>query len=75
MLTRGGGQGMLQMLFMAPMMLGMGGMSFVYIGRAGGVMTYIFGGLFVLVMVGMVVMMLAGGRQATKAKINEERRD
>jgi S-DNA-T family DNA segregation ATPase FtsK/SpoIIIE len=74
-LVKGNSQAMLHMLFMVPMMLGMGGMSFVYIGRAGGVMTYIFGGLFVLVMGGMIVMMLAGNRQATKAKINEERRD
>jgi ESX secretion system protein EccC len=70
-----GAQGMMQMLFMIPMMLGMGGMSFVYIGRSGGVMTYLFGGLFLVVMVGMVVMMLAGGRHASKMKINEERRD
>ncbi|HEU5475321.1 MAG TPA: type VII secretion protein EccCa [Actinophytocola sp.] len=74
-LPKGSNQAMLHMLFMVPMMLAMGGMSFVYIGRAGGVMTYIFGGLFVLVMGGMIVMMLAGSRHATKAKINEERRD
>ncbi|MCP2170157.1 DNA segregation ATPase FtsK/SpoIIIE, S-DNA-T family [Goodfellowiella coeruleoviolacea] len=74
-LARGGGNGMLHLLVMAPMMLGMGAMSFVYIGRSGGPMTYIFGGLFVLVMVGMVVMSLAGGRQASRKRINEERRD
>ncbi|TDP95045.1 type VII secretion protein EccCa [Labedaea rhizosphaerae] len=71
----GGMQSMMPMLFMIPMMLGMGGMSFVYIGRSGGVMTYLFGGLFLVVMVGMVLMMLVGGRHASKAKINEERRD
>ncbi|MBE1485528.1 type VII secretion protein EccCa [Plantactinospora soyae] len=74
-LVKGNAQAMMHLLFMVPMMLGMGGMSFVYIGRAGGVMTYLFGGLFVLVMVGMIVMALASGRQASKAKINEERRD
>jgi S-DNA-T family DNA segregation ATPase FtsK/SpoIIIE len=70
-----GGQAMLQMMFMLPMMLGMGTMSFVYIGRGGGPMTYVFGGLFVIVMVGMVIMMMANGGRAGKAKINEERRD
>ncbi|MEE6261333.1 type VII secretion protein EccCa [Plantactinospora sonchi] len=74
-LVRGSPQAMMQLLFMVPMMLGMGAMSFVYIGRAGGPMTFLFGGLFAVVMVGMIVMALAGGRQATKAKINEERRD
>jgi DNA segregation ATPase FtsK/SpoIIIE, S-DNA-T family len=75
-LTKGsGGQAMLQMMFMLPMMLGMGTMSFVYIGRGGGPMTYVFGGLFVMVMVGMLIMMLANGGRAGKAKINEERRD
>src|SRR5262245_54252614 len=68
-LVRGNPQAMMQMLFMVPMMLGMGGMSFVYIGRNGGVMTYLFGGLFLIVMIGMVTMALAGGRHATKAKI------
>jgi len=74
-LVRGNPQAMMHLLFMVPMMLGMGGMSFVYIGRNGGVMTYLFGGLFLLVMIGMVTMALAGGRHATKARINEERRD
>jgi S-DNA-T family DNA segregation ATPase FtsK/SpoIIIE len=74
-LVKGNAQAMMQLMFMVPMMLGMGGMSFVYIGRAGGVMTYLFAGLFLLVMVGMITMALAGGRHATKAKINEERRD
>jgi DNA segregation ATPase FtsK/SpoIIIE, S-DNA-T family len=74
-LVKGNPQAMMHMMFMVPMMLGMGGMSFVYIGRNGGVMTYVFGGLFALVMIGMITMALAGGRHATKAKINEERRD
>ncbi|MER7083903.1 type VII secretion protein EccC, partial [Saccharopolyspora kobensis] len=71
----GGSQSWMQMMFMVPMMLGMGAMSFVYIGRSGGPMTYIFGGLFVVVMIGMITMSVAGGRQSAKAKINEERRD
>ncbi|WP_276329023.1 type VII secretion protein EccCa [Crossiella equi] len=75
MLSRGSNQGMMGLLFMLPMMLGMGAMSFVYIGRGGGVMTYVFGGLFVIVMIGMVVMSLAQNRSQNKAKINEERRD
>ncbi|GAA0603963.1 type VII secretion protein EccC [Kutzneria viridogrisea] len=71
----GGGQGATQLLFFLPMMLGMGVMSFVYIGRSGGVMTYVFGALFVVSMGGMVVMSLARGGVAKKAQINEERRD
>ncbi|MGW1680370.1 type VII secretion protein EccCa [Saccharopolyspora sp. NPDC002376] len=71
----GGSQSWMQMMFMVPMMLGMGAMSFVYIGRSGGPMTYIFGGLFAVVMIGMITMSIAGGRQSAKAKINEERRD
>ncbi|MCP2259304.1 DNA segregation ATPase FtsK/SpoIIIE, S-DNA-T family [Streptoalloteichus tenebrarius] len=74
-LTRGSHQAALQMLFLLPMMLGMGAMSFVYIGRDGGAMTYVFGGLFVVVTVGMIVTTLAGGGRATRTKINEERRD
>jgi S-DNA-T family DNA segregation ATPase FtsK/SpoIIIE len=74
-LAKGSSQALMQMMFLLPMMLGMGAMSFVYIGRGGGPMTYVFGGLFVMVMVGMVVMALAGGGRAGKIKINEERRD
>ncbi len=74
-LSRGSNQGVLQMLFFLPMMLGMGAMSFVYIGRGGGPMTWVFGGVFLIVMVGMLFAMLAGGGRAAKAKINEERRD
>ncbi|MDG4829501.1 type VII secretion protein EccCa [Solwaraspora sp. WMMD1047] len=74
-LPRGSGSGTSQLLFMLPMMLGMGAMSFVYIGRSGGVMTFVFGALFVVVMVGMVVMTLSRGGAAKKAQINDERRD
>ena len=63
------------LLFMLPMMIGMGAMSFVYIGRSSGIGTVVFGGLFVLVIVGMLVMSLSGGRMAKKAQINDERRD
>ncbi|GAA3521332.1 type VII secretion protein EccCa [Actinocatenispora rupis] len=74
-LPRGTGQGGMQLLFMLPMMLGMGAMSFVYIGRSGGVMTYVFGGLYAGAMVGMLVMSLSRGGAAKKAQINNERRD
>jgi len=74
-LPRGSGGGATQLLFMLPMMLGMGAMSFVYIGRSGGAMTLVFGALFVVVMVGMVVMTLSRGGAAKKAQINDERRD
>ncbi|MFC0431742.1 type VII secretion protein EccCa [Kutzneria buriramensis] len=75
MLPKGSNQGAVQLLFFLPMMLGMGAMSFVYIGRSGGVMTYVFGALFAVSMGGMVIMSLARGGAAKKAQINEERRD
>ncbi|HTI20279.1 MAG TPA: hypothetical protein VL652_04760, partial [Kutzneria sp.] len=75
MLPKGSNQGAVQLLFFLPMMLGMGAMSFVYIGRSGGVMTYVFGALFAVSMAGMVIMSLARGGAAKKAQINEERRD
>src|SRR5262245_11491554 len=75
MLPRGGGQGALQMMFMLPMMLGMGAMSFVYIGRSGGASTWIFGALFASSMIGMLVMSLSRGGASKKAQINDERRD
>ena len=71
----GGGQHLTQMLFMLPMMLGMGAMSFMYIGRSGGVMTWVFGGLFVTSTVGMLVMTLTAANSQRKAQINNERRD
>jgi S-DNA-T family DNA segregation ATPase FtsK/SpoIIIE len=72
--SAGGGHAQ-QLMFMLPMMIGMGAMSFVYIGRSSGAGTVIFGGLFVIVMVGMVVMGLSRGGAAKKAQINDERRD
>src|SRR5262245_66406828 len=53
-LVRGNPHAMMQLLFMVPMRLGMGGMSFVYIGRTGDVMTYLSGGLFLIVIIGMI---------------------
>ncbi|HEX4703084.1 MAG TPA: type VII secretion protein EccCa [Pseudonocardiaceae bacterium] len=75
LLPKGSNSGAMQLMFFLPMMLGMGAMSFVYIGRGGGVMTYVFGALFVSSMVGMIIMSLARGGAAKKAQINEERRD
>ncbi|GAB3147947.1 type VII secretion protein EccC [Micromonospora sonneratiae] len=74
-LPRGSGQGGMQLMFMLPMMLGMGAMSFVYIGRSGGAMTWIFGALYLSAMVGMLVMGLSRGGASKKAQINDERRD
>ncbi|MGI8667548.1 MAG: type VII secretion protein EccCa, partial [Jatrophihabitans sp.] len=74
-LPKGSGQAATQLMFMLPMMLGMGAMSFVYIGRSGGVMTYVFGALFGSVMIGMVVMSLSRGGAQKRAQINDERRD
>jgi S-DNA-T family DNA segregation ATPase FtsK/SpoIIIE len=74
-LPRGTGQGAQQLMFMLPMMLGMGAMSFVYIGRSGGVGTWVFGALYASAMAGMVVMSLSRGGASKKAQINDERRD
>ena len=75
LLPKASNAGAMQLMFFLPMMLGMGAMSFIYIGRAGGAMTWIFGALFVSAMVGMIIMSLARGGAAKKAQINEERRD
>ncbi|KAA2266469.1 type VII secretion protein EccCa [Solihabitans fulvus] len=75
MLPKGSNQGAMQLMLFMPMMLGMGAMSFVYIGRGGGAMTYVFGALFVTSMAGMIIMSLARGGAAKKAQINDERRD
>jgi S-DNA-T family DNA segregation ATPase FtsK/SpoIIIE len=74
-LPRGSGQASMQLLFMLPMMLGMGAMSFVYIGRSGSAMTWIFGALYASSMVGMLLMSLSRGGASKKAQINDERRD
>jgi S-DNA-T family DNA segregation ATPase FtsK/SpoIIIE len=75
LLPKGGNAGAMQLMLFLPMMLGMGAMSFVYIGRGGGAMTYVFGALFVSSMIGMIIMSLARGGAAKKAQVNEERRD
>jgi S-DNA-T family DNA segregation ATPase FtsK/SpoIIIE len=64
-------------MFTLPMMLGMGAMSFVSMGRGGGggVTTYLFGALFAASTVGMILMSLTRGGAAKKAQINKERRD
>lgn len=74
-LPKSSGQGLTQLMFMLPMMLGMGAMSFFYIGRTGGVMTYLFAALYGSTMVGMVLMSLTRGGASKKAQINNERRD
>ncbi|SCL20949.1 DNA segregation ATPase FtsK/SpoIIIE, S-DNA-T family [Micromonospora pallida] len=74
-LPRGSSQVGMQLMFMLPMMLGMGAMSFVYIGRSGGAMTWIFGALYISAMVGMLAMGLSRGGASKKAQINDERRD
>jgi DNA segregation ATPase FtsK/SpoIIIE, S-DNA-T family len=65
----------MQLLIMLPMMLGMGAMSFAYIGKSSGAMTWVFGVLYAGMMVGMLVMMLGRGGANKKAQINDERRD
>ncbi|GGK77572.1 type VII secretion protein EccCa [Mangrovihabitans endophyticus] len=74
-IPRGGAGQSQQLMFMLPMMLGMGAMAFVYIGRSSGAGTIVFGGLFVIVLVGMLVMGVSRGGAARKAQINDERRD
>ncbi|WP_033343344.1 type VII secretion protein EccC [Catenuloplanes japonicus] len=72
----GGGSGMQQLLFMLPMTIGMGVMAFVYIGRsASGNGLIVFGVLFAIVIVGVIVMGVSRHGAAARAQINDERRD
>ncbi|MFL6116349.1 MAG: type VII secretion protein EccCa [Catenulispora sp.] len=74
-LAKGSGQGLNQLMFMLPMMIGMGAMSFFYMGNKGGAMTYVFAGLYGSTMIGMILMSLTRGGAQKKAQINNERRD
>ena len=74
-LAKGSGQGLNQLMFMLPMMLGMGAMSFFYMGDKGGAMTYVFAALYGSTMIGMILMSLTRGGAQKKAQINNERRD
>ncbi len=76
-LPRGGGSGQAatQLMVFLPMMLGMGVMSFFYIGRSNPGLVVIFGVLYVGLLVGMVVMVVGRGISAKKSAINDERRD
>ena len=65
----------MQMLITLPMMLGMGAMSFLYIGRSNGAMTWLFGGLFAASAVGMLVLGLSRTGAQRRGQLNEERRD
>ncbi|MGL5908922.1 MAG: hypothetical protein ACRCZP_02905, partial [Phycicoccus sp.] len=67
----GGGQ----MLFMIPMMLGMGAMSFSTMASRGGPMLVVYGVLYGTVLVGMVAFAVMGRSSASKAQLNDERRD
>ena len=74
-LAKGSGAGLNQLMFMLPMMLGMGAMSFYSMGSKGGAMTYVFGALYGSTMIGMILMSLTRGSAQKKAQINDERRD
>ena len=74
-LPRGGSANLGPMLFMMPMMLGMGAMSFTYLLRMPIAVRFVFGGLFAAAFLGMIVMSLTRGGAAKKAAINDERRD
>ncbi|GAA1994457.1 type VII secretion protein EccCa [Catenulispora subtropica] len=74
-LAKGSGQSLNQLMFMLPMMLGMGAMSFFYMGDKGGAMTYVFAALYGSTMIGMILMSVTRGGAQKKAQINNERRD
>jgi len=74
-LAKGSGQGLNQLMFMLPMMIGMGAMSFYSMGSKGGAMTYVFAALYGSTMIGMILMSLTRGGAQKKAQINNERRD
>ena len=72
----GGGQGMQQLVYVLLPMVGMGGMSALYLGRGGnGALTWIVVGVSALGLVGMVVLTLLRGGAQKKTQINDERRD
>jgi ESX secretion system protein EccC len=64
-----------QLLFLLPMMLGMGAVSFVYIGRSNGLMTVLFGALFAGSMLGTLALTLARPGMQRRAQLNTDRRD
>ncbi|WP_433304617.1 type VII secretion protein EccCa [Actinoplanes sp. CA-030573] len=64
-----------QLMVVLPMMLMMGVMGFVYIGRVSGPMVVIFGGLYAGVMIVMVVFTLGRSGSGRKRQINDERKD
>ncbi len=68
-------QQMSQMLMHLPMMLGFGGISLLTTAQRGGPMLIVFGGIFGVMIVGMLAMMLLGGGLSKKAQVNDERRD
>ncbi|WP_425559265.1 type VII secretion protein EccCa [Catenulispora yoronensis] len=74
-LAKGSGANLNQLMFMLPMMLGMGAMSFFYMGDKGGAMTYVFAALYGSTMIGMILMSVTRGGAQKKAQINAERRD
>lgn len=71
----GGGQAATQLMVLLPMMLGMGMMSFFYIGRSSAVVTVLFAVLFGGMMIAMIAITIGRSVSAKKAQINDERRD
>ncbi len=68
-------QSNMQMVLYLPMMLGMGAMSFFYVANSGGLMLVVWGVLFGVSMLGMVVMGLGQRGMARKSQLNDERKD
>jgi S-DNA-T family DNA segregation ATPase FtsK/SpoIIIE len=65
-----------QMLMILPMVAGMGAMAFMFVGRGGGAMSYVTGGMFAVSMAGMFMGGMGGqGGGDKKAELNAQRRD
>ncbi|MDL4772863.1 MULTISPECIES: type VII secretion protein EccCa [Thermomonosporaceae] len=68
-------QGFQAVLTYLPMLAGSGAMVFMMVGRGGGTMQYVAGGMFAVSMFGMMLGQVGRGNGERKVKLNNERRD
>ncbi|MBO2454311.1 type VII secretion protein EccCa [Actinomadura barringtoniae] len=68
-------QGMQAVMTYLPMLAGSGAMVFMMVGRGGGTLQYVAGGMFAVSMFGMMLGQVGRGGGERKVKLNGERRD
>ncbi|MEV6969911.1 type VII secretion protein EccCa [Hamadaea sp. NPDC051192] len=71
----GGSASFTQLLVMVPLMLGMGAMTLVNLGRSNTTMSWLFGGLFAASTAGMLVLTLTRSGAQKRRQLDVERRD